>query len=75
MVKSVPTVCYEIQVEARKMAGDLDQQSITLRVNPEIAKALKTRESALIEELENLTHKSVIIQSDPTLHWEQYDIF
>ena len=57
------------------MAGDLDQQSITLRVNPEIAKALKTRESALIEELETLTHKSVIIQSDPTLHWEQYDIF
>ncbi|HET9401038.1 MAG TPA: Rne/Rng family ribonuclease, partial [Candidatus Acidoferrales bacterium] len=75
MVKSIPTVCYEIQAEAKKMAGDLDQQSITLRVNPEIAKALKTRESGLIEELETLTHKSVIIQSDPTLHWEQYDIF
>ena len=75
MVKSVPTICYEIQAEARKMSGELDSQSITLRVNPEIAKALKTRESSLIEELEQWTRKSVIIQSDPTLHWEQYDIY
>jgi len=75
MVKSVPTICYEIQAEARKMAAELDSQSVTLRVNPEIAKALKTRESSLVEELEQATRKSVIIQSDPTLHWEQYDIY
>jgi ribonuclease G len=75
MVKSIPTICYEIQTEARKMSADLEAQSLTLRVNPEIAKALKTRESSLIDELEQTTHKSVIIQSDPTLHWEQYDIY
>ena len=75
MVKSVPTICYEIQAEARKMAADLDASSLTLRVHPEIAKALKTREAALIEELEQTARKSVIIQSDPTLHWEQYDIY
>ena len=75
MVKSIPTICYEIQAEARKMSADLDARSLTLRVNPEIAKALKTRESSLIEELEQVTRKSVIIQSDPTLHWEQYDIY
>jgi len=75
MVKSIPTICYEIQTEARKMAVDMDSRSLTLRVNPEIAKALKTRESSLIEELEQVTRKSVIIQSDPTLHWEQYDIY
>jgi Rne/Rng family ribonuclease len=75
MVKSIPTICYEIQVEAKKMAVDLDAPSLTLRVNPEIAKTLKTRESSLIEELEQTTRKSIIIQSDPTLHWEQYDIY
>ena len=74
MVKSIPTICYEIQAEARKMSLEMDGASITLRVNPEIGKALKTRESALIEELENWTRKTVIIQQDPTLHWEQYDI-
>jgi ribonuclease G len=57
------------------MSADLDAQSLTLRVNPEIAKALKTRESSLIEELEQMTRKSIIIQSDATLHWEQYDIY
>jgi Rne/Rng family ribonuclease len=75
MVKSIPTICYEIQTEAKKMAADLDAQNLTLRVNPEIAKALKTRESSLIEDLEHSTRKTIIIQSDPTLHWEQYDIY
>jgi len=75
MVKSGPTICYEIQAEARKMAENLESGSMTLRVNPEIAKALKTRESSMIEELERQTKKSVIIQADPTLHWEQYDIY
>ncbi|MGA7840062.1 MAG: Rne/Rng family ribonuclease [Candidatus Acidiferrales bacterium] len=75
MVKSIPTLCYEIQTEARKMAPEMGSGSITLRVHPEISKALKTRESSLIEELERWTKKSIIIQADPTLHWEQYDIY
>jgi ribonuclease G len=77
MVKSIPTLCYEIQAEARKMAAAADHENpnLTLRVHPEIAKALKTRESILIDELEQNSHKHIIIQSDPTLHWEQYDIY
>jgi len=76
MVKSIPTLCYEIQAEARKMAvADHEGPSLTLRVHPEIAKALKTRESILIDELEQNAHKHIIIQSDATLHWEQYDIY
>jgi len=57
------------------MAADLEALNLTLRVNPEIAKALKTREASLIEDLERSTRKTIIIQSDPTLHWEQYDIY
>jgi Ribonuclease G/E len=57
------------------MAPDLTAGSVTLRVHPEISKALKTRESSLIEELEGWTKKSIIIQADPTLHWEQYDFY
>ncbi len=45
------------------MAGDLDSQSLTLRVNPEIAKALKTRESGLDRGAgEPSAKKSAIIQ-------------
>ncbi len=76
MVKSIPTLCYEIQAEARKMAvADHEGPNLTLRVHPEIAKALKTRESILVDELEQNAHKHIIIQSDATLHWEQYDIY
>jgi Rne/Rng family ribonuclease len=76
MVKSIPTLCYEIQAEARKMAvAEHEGPNLTLRVHPEIAKALKTRESILIDELEQNSHKHIIIQSDATLHWEQYDIY
>ncbi|HKS80167.1 MAG TPA: Rne/Rng family ribonuclease [Candidatus Acidoferrales bacterium] len=75
MVKSIPTLCYEIQAEARKMAPEMNSGTVTLRVHPEVGKALKTRESSLVEELERWTKKSVIIQADPTLHWEQYDIY
>jgi ribonuclease G len=75
MVKSIPTLCYEIQTEARKMAPQITSGSLTLRVHPEISKALKTREASLMEELEHWTKKSIIIQADPTLHWEQYDIY
>ena len=75
MVKSIATLCYELQTEAMKMAPEMPSGSLTLRVHPEISKALKTREASLIEELERWTKKSVIIQADPTLHWEQYDIY
>src|SRR5207302_1231121 len=45
MVKAIPTLCYEIQAEARKMATpDHEGPNLTIRVNPEIAKALKTPE-------------------------------
>jgi ribonuclease G len=76
MVKSIPTLCYEIQNRsAQDGYRDRDNPNLTLRVHPEIAKALKTRESMLIDELEQTAHKHIIIQSDATLHWEQYDIY
>jgi ribonuclease G len=74
-VKSPTTVCYEILSEARKMAGQLEGKVMILRVNPEVAKALKSREAALVSELESLTQKEVIIKSDPVVEQERFEIF
>jgi ribonuclease G len=74
-VKSVNTVCNEILAEARKMAKGIDGNVITLRVSPEVAKALKSREGNLISELESLTKKDVIIKSDPLVHQERFEIY
>ncbi|MGA2608983.1 MAG: Rne/Rng family ribonuclease [Terriglobia bacterium] len=74
-VKSATTVCYEILAEARKMASQIEGKVMTLRVNPEVAKALKSCEGALVSELESLTHKDVIIKSDPAVNQERFEIF
>jgi ribonuclease G len=57
------------------MASQIEGKVMTLRVNPEVAKALKSREGVLVSELESLTHKDVIIKSDPVVHQERFEIF
>jgi ribonuclease G len=74
-VKSVHTVCNEILAEARKMAKGIDGPVITVRVNPEVAIALKSREGSLVSELESLTKKDVIIKGDSNVHQERFEIF
>jgi Rne/Rng family ribonuclease len=73
-VKSVTTVCNDIYVEMRKMAKHLDHADVMLRVNPEIAKALKANNGRFLTEMEELTKRTVIVKSDPALHQEQFDI-
>ncbi len=73
-VKNVNTVCNEIYIEMRKLAKELDHSDVMLRVNPEVAKALKTNNGRWLNELEELTKKTVIVKSDASLHQEKFDI-
>src|SRR5450631_2335034 len=73
-VKSVPTVCNEIYIEMRKMIHEHDRTDITLRVNPEVAKALKASNGKLITEMEELTGKTILVKSDALLHQENFDM-
>ena len=73
-VKNVNTVCNEIYIEMRKLAKELDHSDVMLRVNPEVAKALKNNNGCWLNELEELTKKTVIVKSDASLHQEKFDI-
>ncbi|MGE5204671.1 MAG: Rne/Rng family ribonuclease [Chlamydiota bacterium] len=73
-VKSVSTVCNEIYTEMRKIAKQLERADVMLRVNPEVGKALKVSNGRWLTELEEVTGRSVIVKTDPTLHQEQFDI-
>ena len=73
-VKSVNTICNEVYVEIRKIARHLEHSDVMLRVNPEVAKALKANNAQLLNEMEELTKKTIIVKSDPALHQEQFDI-
>jgi ribonuclease G len=74
-VKSVTTVCYEILSEVKKMADDIEGETMTLRVHPDVAQALKSKQGALLSEIEALTHKDVFIKGDPSVHIERFEIY
>jgi Rne/Rng family ribonuclease len=74
MVKSPTTVCNEIYVEMRKMQSHLERQDVLLRVHPEVVKTLKVNNARWLNELEEMSGKTIIVKSDPTLHPEQFDI-
>jgi Rne/Rng family ribonuclease len=73
-VKSVTTICNEIYVEIRKMAKHLEHEDVMLRVHPEVAKELKSNNARLLNEMEEMTKRTIIVKSDPAVHQEQFDI-
>ena len=76
LIKSPQTICYELLEEARRLAkglnGDKDHSQVTLRINPEVAKALRTSEKDVLIEIEDYLGP-VDISSDSTIHQEQFD--
>jgi Rne/Rng family ribonuclease len=74
MVKSPTTVCNEIYIEMRKMQLHLERQDVLLRVHPEVVKTLKLGNARWLNELEEMSGKTIIVKSDPALHPEQFDI-
>lgn len=73
-IKSSFTICYEILTEIRKIGPDLDGQAVILRVNPDVARAMKEEEQSLLRELESALGKKITVKPDAHLHHEQFDV-
>jgi ribonuclease G len=73
-IKSSSTICYEILSEVRKISPELNGHRLLLRVNPDIARALKEEESAVLRDLRQAIGKEVQIRPDLQLHHEQFDV-
>jgi len=74
MVKTVATVCSEIYDEVKKLAPDVKGQGVSLRVNPEVARALGAEEALVLKDLSALLGHDIRVQGDPLLHQEQFDV-
>ncbi|HEY2946511.1 MAG TPA: Rne/Rng family ribonuclease [Vicinamibacteria bacterium] len=74
MIKSVATVCSEIYDEVKKLAPDMRGQALLLRVNPEVARALSGEEAGVLKNLSQLVGAEIVVQADPLLHQEQFDV-
>ena len=76
LIKSPQTVCYELLEEARTlgkaMNGEKTNKQATLRIHPEVAKALRSSERDVLNEIEEYLG-AVDINSDPAVHQEQFD--
>ncbi len=74
LIKSASTICYEILAEVKKIGADLDGQSLVLRVNPDIARALRDEERAVFKDLKQSLGRDIVIRPDAQLHHEQFDV-
>jgi ribonuclease G len=73
-VKSPQTVVGEILQEAQKMAKQIEGDDVLLRVNPEVAKLLKSNRNDYLQEIEEIVGRTVMVKSDPTLHQTKFDL-
>jgi ribonuclease G len=73
-IKSSATICHEILTEMKKIGPELDGHGVILRVNPDIARALKEEEHALLKDLQESLGRPVTIKPDTHLHHEQFDV-
>ena len=73
-IKASATICYDILTEVKKVSSELDGYSLVLRVNPEIARALKDESRSVFRELESAVGRPVTIRPDEQLHHEQFDV-
>jgi ribonuclease G len=74
VIKSRSTICYEILSEVKKISADLDGQTLVLRVNPDIARALWDEERAVFKELKQSIGREIAVKPDVQLHHEQFDL-
>jgi ribonuclease G len=73
-VKSTQTIVGEILQEAQRLARAVDGKDVLLRVNPEVAKVLKSNQNTYLQELEEILGRTVIVKSDAQLHQEKFDL-
>jgi ribonuclease G len=74
VIKSSSTICYEILNEVKKVGPDINGHRLLLRVNPDIARALKDEESGVLKDLRQSIGKDVTVKADAHLHHEQFDV-
>ncbi len=74
-VKSVTTVCYDILREINKAMKKSNGPKVSVFAHPEVSAKLTSDDFEVIESLEELFSKNLVIRADNSYHIEQYEIF
>jgi ribonuclease G len=74
-IKSNTTLALNLRKELLHMRGRIGNGGeLLLRVHPEIARSLQQEERAILDELERSLGVRILLQSDPELHHERFDV-
>ncbi|MEE8541310.1 MAG: Rne/Rng family ribonuclease [Desulfobacterales bacterium] len=69
------TICYQIYRAIIREAQDMTGSKLTLNVNPEIAELLHGEENNIINSLEYIITKQIVIYPNGNYHLEEFEIF
>ncbi len=73
-VKSLATIGLDLRRQILQQKGRFQSRDVLLRVHPDVARALQQEGQPILRELENELRTEILIQSDPGLHHERFDI-
>jgi ribonuclease G len=74
-IKSLTTICLNLRKELLHLRDRTTGQSeLLLRVHPEVSRALQQEERAILDELQKSLNVRILLQSDPELHHERFDV-
>jgi ribonuclease G len=71
---SKQTICNNIYREALRGASDIAGEKVTIKVHPDIAEVLHGEEGQLVNSLERLLGRQIVIYPLPKFHLEQFEI-
>ena len=75
LVKSLATTCHQIQAEVQKIRRHMEtDRDVSVRVHPDVARALRSTESKVLEEIEIMLGRELSIKQDSNIHISQFDI-
>jgi ribonuclease G len=72
-IKTPETVCYEI-VDQLRMRIDEFPRGVTLRVHPDVGRALRGPTAPALEEMKMVLGNDVTIRTDGNLHLEKFEL-
>lgn len=73
-IKSRRTICYDIFREIDRNGPNRPGEKLVIMVNPDVAAMLYDEEWEVLEYLEQLVEKRIVVRSVASLHVEDYDI-
>lgn len=74
MLKSKTTICYEIFRELMRMADAMEGRTIQVNAHPSVVEQLFSQERGVVDWLEKLLNRKILIRPRESFHVERYAI-